>query len=44
MNSIPVTAYERKRAEWECFLSEARYHESHKQWYPGDFLPDNFKI
>ncbi|MDD4804424.1 MAG: hypothetical protein PHN69_04550 [Candidatus Pacebacteria bacterium] len=44
MNYIPVTAYERKRAEWQCFLSEQQYREEHKQWSPGDFLLNNFKI
>lgn len=44
MNFITVTAYERLKAEWECFLSEMQYRKAYTQWSLGDFLPDNFKI
>jgi len=43
MNFIPVTAYERNKAEWDCFLSEMKYRKEH-QWEENSLLPENFRI
>lgn len=43
MNFVPITAYERQKAEWDCYLSERLYKKEH-QLEANSLLPENFRI